>query len=136
LETSKRGPESEQIAGAIIGPCGLKIDPLKHCRSYVLYKSSICKSLILSGKELPVSKALFSGMNAGKRALEVSAPKNKKNAKSGNLKHPSSKRSKGKLIRLDDLIPKQNVTGGHQLLFGVTDAIQTTKTTNNPKQES
>jgi hypothetical protein len=78
LETSKRGAESEHIAGAIIGPCGLKIDPLKHCRSYALYKSSICKSLILSGKELPVSKALFSGMNAGKRALEVSAPKNKK----------------------------------------------------------
>jgi hypothetical protein len=70
----------------------------------------------------------------------VSAPKNKKNAKSGDLKHPSSKRSKEKLIRLDDLIPKQNVTGGCQLLFGVTDsvtdAIQTTKTTNNPKQES
>jgi hypothetical protein len=55
---------------------------------------------------------------------------------SGDPKRPSSKRRKEKLIRLDDLIPKQNVSGGRQFLFGVTDAIQTTKTTNNPKQES
>jgi hypothetical protein len=34
---------------------------------------------------------------------------------------------KNKLIRLDDLIPKQGVTGGHQLLFGATDTTQTTK---------
>jgi hypothetical protein len=66
----------------------------------------------------------------------VSAPKNKKTAAGGNLKRPSSKRRKEKLIRLDDLIPKQNVTGGRQFLFGVTDAVQTTKTINNPKQES
>jgi len=32
------------------------------------------------------------------------------------------------LIRLDALIPKQDVTGGHQLLFGVTDTTQTTNT--------
>jgi hypothetical protein len=36
------------------------------------------------------------------------------------------------LIRLNDLIPKQDVTGGHQLLFGATD---TTETTNNPTKE-
>jgi hypothetical protein len=36
------------------------------------------------------------------------------------------------LIRLDDLIPKQDVMGGHQLLFGVTD---TTQTTNQNKKE-
>jgi hypothetical protein len=60
----------------------------------------------------------------------VSAPKNKKTAAGGDLKHPSSKRKKEKLIRLDDLIPKQNVTGGRQLLFGITDAENTT---NNPK---
>jgi hypothetical protein len=66
----------------------------------------------------------------------VSAPKNKKNADGGDPKHPRPKPRKEKLIRLDDLIPKQNVSGGRQLLFGVTDAIQTTKTTNNPKQES
>ena len=40
------------------------------------------------------------------------------------------KRTKGKLIRLDDLIPEQDVKGGHQLLFGVTD---TTQTKSNPK---
>ena len=73
------------------------------------------------------------GMNAGNRTLEVSAPKNKKAAMSGDPKHPSSKRRKEKLIRLDDLLPKQNVTGGRRLLFGVTDAINTT---NKPKQES
>jgi hypothetical protein len=66
----------------------------------------------------------------------VSAPKNKKDAKSGNPKHSSSKRKKERLLRLDDLIPKQDVAGGRRMLFGVTDAIQTTKTTNNPKQES
>jgi len=38
-----------------------------------------------------------------------------------------AKRKKEKLIRLDDLIPKQEVTGGHQLLFGVTETTQTTK---------
>jgi hypothetical protein len=36
------------------------------------------------------------------------------------------KRKKDKLIRLDDLIPKENVKGGRQLLFGVPDR------TNNP----
>ena len=33
------------------------------------------------------------------------------------------------MIRLDDLIPKQDVTGGHQLLFG--DTTQT----NNPTKD-
>jgi hypothetical protein len=67
----------------------------------------------------------------------VSAPKNKKNAIAGDPTNPKPKRRKEKLIRLDDLIPKQNVAGGRQsFLFGVTDAIQTTKTTNNPKQQS
>jgi hypothetical protein len=66
----------------------------------------------------------------------VSAPKNIKNAMSGDVKNPSSKRKKERLLRLDDLIPKQNVAGGSQLLFGVTDVIQTTKTINNPKQQN
>ena len=43
------------------------------------------------------------------------------------------KRRKDKLIRLDDLIPKQNVLGGRQLLFGASDPTQTT---NNPRQEN
>jgi hypothetical protein len=62
----------------------------------------------------------------------VSAPKNKKIAKAADVSH-APKRRKEKLIRLDDLLPKQNVTGGRQLFFGVTDA---TNTTNKPKQES
>jgi hypothetical protein len=58
----------------------------------------------------------------------VSAPKNKKNAPAGESGNQRPKRSKGKLIRLDDLIPKQDVTGGHQqLLFGASDTTQTTK---------
>jgi len=36
------------------------------------------------------------------------------------------KRGKDKLIRLDDLIPKQDVKGGHQLLFGATPTAETT----------
>jgi len=36
------------------------------------------------------------------------------------------KRRKDKLIRLDDLIPKQDVKGGHQMLFGTTDTAETT----------
>jgi hypothetical protein len=38
------------------------------------------------------------------------------------------------LIRLDDLIPKENVLGGRQLLFGATDTMETS--TNNPTKEN
>jgi hypothetical protein len=58
----------------------------------------------------------------------VSAPKHKKNAPAGELGSQRPKRKKEKVIRLDDLIPKQDVTGGHQLLFGATDPTET-----NPK---
>jgi hypothetical protein len=60
----------------------------------------------------------------------VSTPKDKKNAPAGE-QHPRPKRTKEKLIRLDDLIPQGNVLGGRQLLFGVTDTTQT----NNPQQQ-
>ncbi len=63
----------------------------------------------------------------------MSAPKNKKPAPAGESGNQRPKRKKDKLIRLDDLIPKQDVTGGHQLLFGATD---TTETTNNPTKEN
>jgi len=56
----------------------------------------------------------------------VGTPKNKKNVGVGNPRTQTTKRKKEKLIRLDDLIPKQ-VTGGRQLLFGVTDTTQTTR---------
>jgi hypothetical protein len=55
----------------------------------------------------------------------VSAPKNKKNAPAGESGNQRPKRRQEKVIRLDDLIPKQDVTGGHQLLFGAPDTIQT-----------
>jgi hypothetical protein len=64
---------------------------------------------------------------------KVSAPKSKKNAPAGESGNQRPKRRKDKVIRLDDLIPKQDVTGGHQLLFGATDAKQTL---NNPTKET
>jgi hypothetical protein len=51
----------------------------------------------------------------------VSLPKNKENAPARESGNQRPKRRKEKLIRLDDLIPKQDVKGGHQLLFGATD---------------
>jgi len=51
----------------------------------------------------------------------VSVPKNEENAPAGKSVNPRSKRRKDKLIRLDDLIPKQDVKGGRQLLFGASE---------------
>lgn len=56
----------------------------------------------------------------------MSGPKDKKHAPAGESAIQRSKRGKEKLIRLDDLIPKGNVSGGRHLLFGVTDDNQTT----------
>jgi hypothetical protein len=56
----------------------------------------------------------------------VSTSKDKKNAPAGESGIRKQKRKKDKLIRLDDLIPKQNVLGGRRYLFGVTDINQTT----------
>jgi len=56
----------------------------------------------------------------------VSASKSKKIAPAGDSGNQRPKRRKEKLIRLDDLIPKEDVMGGRQLPFGATDA------TNNP----
>jgi len=57
----------------------------------------------------------------------MSAAKNKKNAPATESVNREPRRRKDKLIRLDDLIPKQDVKGGHQLLFGATDTTQTEK---------
>jgi hypothetical protein len=54
------------------------------------------------------------------------------NANEKKAKVTASKNKKMRLIRLDDLIPKQDVKGGRQLLFGVTDTTQTA----NPTKES
>jgi hypothetical protein len=55
-------------------------------------------------------------------------PKSKKKM---DIKHSRdqspAKRKKQKLIQLDDLIPKQNVAGGSQLLFGVTSMTETAR---------
>ena len=64
---------------------------------------------------------------------KVSAPKNKEKAPAaGESGNQRPKRRKDKLIRLNDLIPKQDVTGGQQLLFGVTD---TTQSINKPTKD-
>ena len=60
---------------------------------------------------------------------KVNTRNDKKNAPAGEGHHQRPKRRKEKLIRLDDLIPKGDVVGGGQTLFGVI--IQT----NNPKQQ-
>jgi hypothetical protein len=62
----------------------------------------------------------------------VSAAINKKHAPVGDLGNRPQKRRKEKLIRLDDLIPKENVVGGRQLFGAATDTTQTL----NPKQQS
>jgi hypothetical protein len=61
----------------------------------------------------------------------VNTPKNKKDAPAAESASKRRKRTKDKLIRLDDLIPEKDVKDGHQVLFGVTD---TTQTTNNPNK--
>jgi hypothetical protein len=57
----------------------------------------------------------------------VGTPKNKKNVGAMHARRQRAQRKKEKLIRLDDLIPKQDVTGGRQLLFGVTGTTQPNK---------
>ena len=59
----------------------------------------------------------------------MSVPKNEENALAGESAKQSSKRRKDKFIRLNDLIPKKDVKGGRQLLFGATDTTQTTNPT-------
>jgi hypothetical protein len=56
---------------------------------------------------------------------------NKENASAGESGNRSPKRRREKFIRLDDLVPKQDVKGGHKLLFGATD----TKNQTNPTKE-
>jgi hypothetical protein len=55
----------------------------------------------------------------GSQKAKVSLPKTKKIATAGESGNQRPKRRKEKLIRLDDLIPKENVMGGRQLPFGV-----------------
>jgi hypothetical protein len=65
----------------------------------------------------------------------VSASKDKNQAPAGDSGNRRPKRRKAKLIRLDDLIPKENVVGGRQLLFGAS-YTATTQQTKNPKQQN
>jgi len=57
----------------------------------------------------------------------VRTPKNKKNVDTSDARGQRAKRKREKLIRLDDLIPKENITGGRQLFFGVTATTQRKK---------
>jgi len=66
----------------------------------------------------------------------VNSPKNKKNAPAAESGSKRRKRTRGKLIRLDDLIPEQDVKGGHQVLFGVSDTTQPTTNPTNPTKEN
>jgi hypothetical protein len=62
----------------------------------------------------------------------VSTPKNRKDTRAGQSTGHRPKRKKGNLIRLDDLIPKQNVVGG-RMFFG---ASKPTQPKHNQKEES
>jgi hypothetical protein len=59
----------------------------------------------------------------------VSVPKNEENAPAGESANARRKRRKDKLIRLDDLMPKQDAKGGRKLLLGATETTQTTNPT-------
>jgi hypothetical protein len=102
----------------------------------ILGKEALRNCLLL--KEKPIAHSyLDQGLRDLARILitrrhNVSAPKRKKNAPAGESGNQRPKRSKAKLIRLDDLIPKQDVKGGQQLLFGVT---HTTQSVNNPTKD-
>ena len=60
----------------------------------------------------------------------MNTPKNKKNAPAAESEIKRRKRTRDKLIRLDDLIPEKDVKGGRQLPFGVTDTTQRETTQN------
>ena len=60
----------------------------------------------------------------------MNTPKNKKDAPAAESESKRRKRTKDKLIRLDDLIPEKDVKGGRQLPFGVTDTTQRETTQN------
>ena len=62
----------------------------------------------------------------GVNRASVSSSKEKKDADSGERGAQRQKRSKDKLIRLDDLIPDEKVVGGRQL-FGAADTPQNQK---------
>ena len=65
----------------------------------------------------------------------MSTPKDKKQQPSNESQTQKRARSKEKLIKLDDLIPKGNVSGGRQLLFGATDTNQTTTNNNKTRRQ-
>ena len=54
----------------------------------------------------------------------MNTPKDKKNAPATESGIKTRKRTRDKLIRLDDLIPEKDVKGGRQLPFGVTETTQ------------
>jgi hypothetical protein len=69
------------------------------------------------------------GTDTDNKESQSECTEEQKNAPAGESGNQRPKRRKDKMIRLDDLIPKQDVTGGHHLLFG--DTTQT----NNPTKD-
>jgi len=66
------------------------------------------------------------GMNTDNIESESECTEEQENSPAGESENQRPKRRKDKSIRLDDLIPKQDVKGGNQLLFGVADTTETT----------
>jgi hypothetical protein len=65
-----------------------------------------------------------------KKTIQVRDLKPKKDATAAESGMKRRKRTRDKLIRLDDLIPEKDVKGGRQLPFGVTETTQQQTTQN------
>jgi hypothetical protein len=63
----------------------------------------------------------------------VSTPEDNDQTAAGGSPTEKKSNKKEKLIRLDDLIPKKNVSGGRQLLFGATEIKPMTNKPKRPK---
>ncbi|MFL6539758.1 MAG: hypothetical protein ACJ8HU_03265 [Chthoniobacterales bacterium] len=59
----------------------------------------------------------------------MSASNENRGARANDSKDQQQENTKDKLIRLDDLIPKQSVSGGRQFVFGETDTELPTQNT-------
>ena len=65
-----------------------------------------------------------------RQRANVNTTEDGKDAPAGESGSERRQRAKGRLIRVDDLLSEQDVKGGHQVLFGLTDTIQTNNNQN------
>jgi hypothetical protein len=90
-----------------------------------IYSASHLQRIISFIRTEEVGMEIHVGMHSGIGGI-VSSPKERKDADGGEHGAQRQKRSKEKLIRLDDLLPDKKVVGGRHL-FGVTDITHNKK---------